>query len=180
MKIYTKTGDDGTTALLGGERVRKNSLRVECYGTVDEVNSVLGLALTEIETQDIGSLINEIQNKLFTIGGELATPENKSSINKVRLVNDDILLLENSIDKYEERLEPLKQFILPGGTKGASLLHLARSVCRRAERLVTLLSKNEKISDLILIYLNRLSDLLFVLARYENSINQIPDTYWTK
>jgi len=180
MKIYTKTGDDGTTALVGGKRVSKDSLRVECYGTVDEVNSILGLISTEIQNKDVVSLIVEIQNKLFTIGGELATPKNKSDINKVRLVNNDILLLENSIDKYEKELKPLKQFILPGGTKGASLLHLARSVCRRAERLVTSLSKNKKISDLILIYLNRLSDLLFVLARYENSLNQISDIPWKK
>ncbi len=180
MKIYTKTGDDGTTSLVGGERVNKDSLRVECYGTVDEVNSILGLIIAEIKIEDVCTLLNEIQNKLFTIGGELATPENKSEFNKVRLVNDDILLLETSIDKYEEKLESLKQFILPGGTKGASLLHYARSICRRVERLVISLSKKEKVSNLILIYLNRLSDLLFVLARYENSINQVPDIPWQK
>ena len=180
MKIYTKTGDDGTTSLVGGERVEKDSLRVECYGTVDEVNSILGLIIAEIKSKDVFSLLYEIQNKLFTIGGELATPENKSDFNKVKLVNDDILLLENSIDKYEKELESLKQFILPGGTKGASLLHYARSICRRVERLVISLSKKEKVSNLILVYLNRLSDLLFVLARYENSINQVPDIPWQK
>ena len=180
MKIYTKTGDDGTTGLYGGERVAKDSLRVECYGTVDELNSVLGLANVESLTDTVNQLLSEIQNKLFTIGGELATPTNRSELNKVKLVNKDILLLEESIDKYEEKLEPLKQFILPGGSKGASLLHYARSVCRRTERLVSSLSKMEKISDIILIYLNRLSDLLFVLARFENNVNQIPDIPWQK
>ena len=180
MKIYTKTGDDGTTSLVGGERVDKDSLRVECYGTVDEVNSILGLIIAEINIVDVSILLGRIQHKLFTIGGQLATPENKSDLNKIDLVNDDILLLENSIDKYEKELEPLKQFILPSGTKGSSLLHFSRSVCRRAERLVISLSKKEKISNLILIYFNRLSDLLFVLARYENSVNQVPDVPWQK
>ncbi len=180
MKIYTKTGDKGSTALVGGLRVAKDSLRVECYGTVDELNSLLGLVNAEIGSDDVKELLANIQNRLFTMGGELATPSNKSELNSNKLKDDDILLLENSIDKYENNLEPLKQFILPGGSRGASLLHLARSVCRRAERLVTSLSKNEKLSELILIYLNRLSDLLFVLARFENNVNQIPDIPWQK
>ena len=180
MKIYTKTGDDGTTALVGGERVRKDSLRVECYGTIDELNSIMGLVQTEISEASVNELLQKIQNQLFSLGGELATPGDKTEKNKILLTKDAIILLENGIDKYEEKLEPLKQFILPGGIKGASLLHLARSVCRRAERLVTSLSENEKISNLILIYLNRLSDLLFVLARFENSVNKVEDTPWEK
>ncbi len=180
MKIYTKTGDKGTTALYGGERVPKDSLRVECYGTVDELNSILGLANVEISDSSVKKLLVLIQNKLFTMGGELATPSNKNELNNIRLEAEDIVVLEISIDKYENNLEPLKQFVLPGGSKGASLLHFARSVCRRTERLVTSLSKNEEISKLILIYLNRLSDLLFVLARFENNVNQIPDIPWQK
>ncbi len=178
MKIYTKTGDDGSTGLYGGERVPKDSLRVECYGTIDELNSTLGLACSEIKGAVISQLLLSIQNKLFTLGGELATPKIKVGMNIVKIQNDDILFVENEIDKFEEKLEPLKQFILPGGSKGASHLHFARSICRRAERLVTSLSQKEEISNLILIYLNRLSDLLFVLARYENKINQVPDVPW--
>ncbi len=180
MKIYTKTGDDGTTALVGGVRVSKDSLRVECYGTVDELNSLLGLVNAETINNSVTELLITIQNKLFTMGGELATPSNKNDLNNLKLGTEDILLLEYNIDKYENKLEPLKQFILPGGSKGAALLHFARSVCRRAERLVTSLSKNEKISENILTYLNRLSDLLFVLARFENNVNQIPDIPWQK
>jgi len=180
MKIYTKTGDDGTTGLFGGERVSKDALRVECYGTVDELNSTLGMVNSEVKNIELTNLITEIQNKLFTVGGQLATPTEKSGLVLVKLVDEDILFLEKNIDSFEEKLEPLKQFILPGGSKGASLLHFARSVCRRAERLVTSLSKNEKVSNLILIYLNRLSDLLFVLARFENSNNHVPDIPWQK
>jgi cob(I)alamin adenosyltransferase len=180
MKIYTKTGDDGTTGLFGGERVTKDALRVECYGTVDELNSTLGMANSEVNNSELNTLIAEIQNKLFTLGGQLATPTEKSGLIVIKLVDEDILFLEKNIDSFEEKLEPLKQFILPGGSKGASLLHFARSVCRRAERLVTSLSKIEKVSNLILIYLNRLSDLLFVLARFENSNNQMPDIPWQK
>lgn len=180
MKIYTKTGDDGTTGLFGGERVSKDALRVECYGTVDELNSTLGMVNSEVKNIELTTLITEIQNKLFTVGGQLATPTEKSGLVLVKLVDEDILFLEKNIDSFEEKLEPLKQFILPGGSKGASLLHFARSVCRRAERLVTSLSKNEKVSNLILIYLNRLSDLLFVLARFENSNNHVPDIPWQK
>jgi len=178
MKIYTKTGDKGETSLFGGQRVLKNDLRVECYGTVDELNSVLGLAVTEITESEIIKVIQKIQNDLFDLGSELATPINKKSI--PRISSGNISYLEKSIDKFEKQLPELKQFILPGGTKGASLLHLARSVCRRGERLVVSLSKNVSISDDIVIYLNRLSDLLFVLARFENFVQNFPDINWEK
>ena len=180
MKIYTKTGDKGETSLFGGQRVLKNDLIVECYGTVDELNSVLGLAVTEITESGIIKVIQKIQNDLFDLGSELATPINKNKKNIPRISSDNISYLENSIDRFEEQLPELKQFILPGGTKGASLLHLSRSVCRRGERLIVGLSKNVSISDDIVIYLNRLSDLLFVLARFENFVQNFPDINWEK
>ena len=178
MKIYTKTGDDGTTALFGGGRVPKDSLRVECYGTIDELNSSIGVAVSEIETLVIREKLLKIQNHLFNLGGELATPDESKIISRIE--NKDVGFLENTIDEIEKELQPLKQFILPGGTKGASLLNLSRTICRRAERLVTSLSKIEKISDVILVYLNRLSDLLFVLARYENKVKNVEDIPWQK
>jgi len=180
MKLYTKTGDDGTTGLFGGKRVSKDSQRVECYGTVDELNSVLGLANTEVTNLELKKIILNIQNKLFTLGGELATDPEKASENLIKIELSDISYLEKEIDKFDNKVEPLKQFILPGGTKGSAMLHFSRSVCRRAERLVTSLSKNEKVSNLVLVYLNRLSDLLFVLARYENNINHVDDIPWQK
>jgi len=182
MKIYTKTGDDGTTSLFGGNRVAKNNPRIESYGTVDELNSILGMVLTNIDNNELNNITLKIQNHLFNVGADLATPikEDEKSLYVKRIDNSYIRFLEINIDKFEEQLEPLKDFILPGGTKAASYLHLARTVCRRAERIVTSLSKNEKINNLVLIYLNRLSDLLFVLARYSNHLEGIPDTKWQK
>ena len=181
MKIYTKTGDKGKTSLFGGQRVDKDDLRVDCYGTVDELNSILGLAIIEITNREVSELIQNIQNDLFTLGGELATPiEKKSALNSSSDVNtNQINFLEEKIDLFEEKLQPLKQFILPGGSKSAALLHIARSVSRRSERLAVKLSKRDVINENIIIYLNRLSDLLFVLARFENDVNQIPDIPWT-
>lgn len=180
MKIYTKVGDKGETSLFGGKIVGKDNLRVECYGTVDELNSLLGLALTEIKDSKVSELIQAIQNDLFVLGGELATPNEADAENKnLTQINDNnIKLLETKIDYFENKLTPLKQFILPGGSKSASFLHVARSVCRRCERLIVSLSKNDKINKFIIIYLNRLSDLLFVLARFENNVNQIADIPW--
>lgn len=176
MKIYTKTGDKGKTSLFGGERVDKDDIRVECYGTVDELNSILGLTVTEVTDGEIKKTLQQIQNDLFTLAGELATPSKKEFVSPIN--QNQIDFLENQIDFFEEKLPQLKQFILPGGSKGAALLHVARSVCRRSERLVVKLSKNNVISENIIIYLNRLSDLLFVLARFENDVNQIPDVPW--
>ena len=181
MKIYTKTGDMGKTSLFGGQRIDKDDLRVECYGTVDELNSILGLTIIEITDREVSELIQNIQNDLFTLGGELATPiEKKSELDSSSEINtNQINFLEEKIDRFEEKLQPLKQFILPGGSKSAALLHIARSVSRRSERLAVKLSKRDVINENIIIYLNRLSDLLFVLARFENDVNQILDVPWT-
>ena len=176
MKIYTKKGDGGKTSLFGGRIVYKDDLRVDCYGTVDELNSILGLAVTEINSSEIIEVINKIQNDLFTLGGELANPTEKRSDSNIE--SAQIQFLEEKIDHFDEKLPLLKQFILPGGSKGAALLHLARSVCRRGERLAVKLAKNDVINENIIIYLNRLSDLLFVLARFENDVNQILDVPW--
>ena len=172
MKIYTKTGDKGTTGLFGGTRVPKNHIRIEAYGTLDELNSHLGL----IRDQDIFAVAKEelikIQDNLFTAGAILATdPEKtklkngKERLNIPHISKDDIQFLEQAIDRMDAKLEPMTHFILPGGHTTVSYCHIARTVCRRAERRTTLLNENEPIDERVLIYLNRLSDYLFVLAR---------------
>lgn len=180
MKIYTKTGDKGMTSLFGGKRVWKDDLRIDAYGSVDEINSFLGLAITEISDESIKAVLRKIQNDLFVVGSDLAYPREAEKPNsKVTRVDASFFeSLENEIDKFNSDLPDLKHFILPGGTKGASFLHAARTICRRAERNVIKLSKNEEIGENISIYLNRLSDFLFVLARYENHISQTPDVEW--
>ncbi len=182
MKIYTKTGDKGETALFGGERVSKNSLRIEAYGTIDELNSFIGLALVDVKDQAVIKLLAQIQNQLFTVGSDLATPisEKTKKLNIPRVDNDFIIKSENEIDLFDEKLEPLKNFILPGGTRSASILHICRTISRRAERQIVALSKVETINENIGIFINRISDLFFVLARYENSVANIPDIAWKK
>ncbi len=180
MKIYTKTGDKGETGLFGAGRVSKDSLRIEAYGTVDELNSFIGYAITEINDAELKKILFKIQNQLFIVGSDLAAPnEDKQGIIP-RVKEEYIKEVENHIDFFSEKLEELKNFILPGGTKGASLLHIARSVCRRAERKIVKLNKAEKVNPFIIIFLNRISDFLFVLARYENKINNQPDVNWNK
>src|SRR4051812_12281799 len=171
MKIYTKTGDDGETGLFGGPRVGKDHPRIEAYGTVDELNAVLGLVRTASPPAEIDSLLARVQNELFDLGAELATPDPKSRGTNL-IDSERIQALEAAIDQFEIGLEPLKTFILPGGTSAAAWLHLARTVCRRAERLVVALSRDshENVSNATVIYLNRLSDLLFVLARAANHL----------
>lgn len=179
MKIYTKTGDDGETGLFGGPRVRKNHPRIEAYGTVDELNAVLGLARTHAPPADLDALLTRIQNELFDLGAVLATPD-PEKFGMVGVGAAQIAALEQAIDRHEAELEPLKQFILPGGTQLAATLHLARVVCRRAERCLITLTDVEKISPDSLIYLNRLSDLLFVVARAANRRAGVADVPWMK
>ena len=185
MKIYTKTGDDGETGLFGGPRVRKNSPRIEAYGTVDELNAVVGMVRTHVfpseqgPPADLDGLLARIQNELFDLGAELATPE-PAKFGIAGATEAHVSALEREIDRYEVELEPLKQFILPGGTPAAAALHLARTVCRRAERCVVTLTETETISPNTVIYLNRLSDLLFVLARAANRRAGLADVPWAK
>jgi cob(I)alamin adenosyltransferase len=180
MKIYTKTGDKGETGLFGGERVSKDNVRICAYGTIDELNSFIGLAITEIKSDEIKDILVDIQNKLFVVGSDLATPETEKNkkLNIQRTSETFIADAERDIDTITEKLEPLRNFILPGGSRGAALLHICRTVSRRAEREIVQLKKMDYISDNILVFLNRLSDLFFVLSRYENKVSNIPDTKW--
>jgi cob(I)alamin adenosyltransferase len=182
MKIYTKTGDKGETSLFGGDRVSKDDLRIQSYGTVDELNSLLGLTLSELKTEELKPVINKIQNDLFTLGSDLATPVEKGNKGFIipRIDEKFVFYLEETIDKFDKQLPELKNFILPGGLKSAALLHVARSVCRRAERETVTLSKSVEIGAQIIVYLNRLSDLLFVLARFENHRNGSKELNWQK
>lgn len=165
MKIYTKTGDIGETSLLGGRRVLKSELRIETYGTVDELNSWLGLVRDVQTGSSLKDLLKEIQDRLFTIGSSLAADPENEKLKTPDLKEADIEVLEKKIDEMETQLEPLKYFVLPGGHIHVSYCHIARTVCRRAERLCVLMNQSEKIEPLVIKYLNRLSDFLFVLSR---------------
>jgi cob(I)alamin adenosyltransferase len=180
MKIYTKTGDRGETGLYGGGRVRKDAPRIEAYGTVDELNAVLGMARAEPLPAEIDGLLARVQNELFDVGAELATLD--PAARGPQIGEPQIAGLEQEIDRFEAHLPPLKQFILPGGTRAAAALHLARTVCRRAERRVLTAAAIDEapISAQIVVYLNRLSDLLFVLARAANQAAGQPDVAWQK
>ena len=165
--VYTGLGDDGKTSLLGGKRVRKSSLRVTAYGDVDELNSVLGVACTKVSDPRTKELLGEIQNALFTVGSDLATPRD-STFSPPRVTAAMAKQLEERIDEFLPEVGELREFVLPGGAPGAAWLHLARTVCRRAERGVEQFFGESREGTEILVYLNRLSDLLFVLARLEN------------
>jgi cob(I)alamin adenosyltransferase len=185
MKIYTKTGDQGSTALYGGTRVPKYHIRIESYGSVDELNSYLGLVRDSVLDHKIKELLTHIQERLFTLGAILATdPEKqklkngKERLNIPKIDEEDIQFLENKIDLMNENLSPMTHFILPGGHPTVSHCHIARCICRRAERLTTLLNEKEPINSPVLKYLNRLSDFLFVLARKLSSDMGVDELKW--
>jgi cob(I)alamin adenosyltransferase len=176
MKIYTKTGDKGETSLIGGTRVPKHHIRIESYGTVDELNSWIGLINDQDIAQESKTNLSEIQDRLFTIGSSLASDPEKSKMKIPDLHASDIELLENQIDKMNEVLPEMRHFILPGGHTSISYCHLARCVCRRAERNVIHLHETEYVNEMVIVYLNRLSDYLFVLARFighQLNVNEI-------
>ncbi len=179
MKIYTKTGDAGETGLFGGARVSKASLRVEAYGEVDELNSAVGWARLQVSDPDLDAVLNQIQNDLFEVGAELGSTEDRKHKSAMPLIAEpQVEALERAIDKYEEGPPALTSFVLPGGSEGAARFHLARCVCRRAERSLVALGAQETFRGELLRYLNRLSDLLFVLARYANHAAGVEDIPW--
>lgn len=178
-KVYTRTGDDGTTGLGTGRRVPKDSPRIEAYGTVDELNSHIGAAIAAGVDEVLTPELARIQNELFHLGSDLCIPEeDKARIKVPQIAQRHVDALEQLMDRLSEELPPLENFILPGGSPGASSLHLARTVCRRAERLVIALHRKEAVSPFGIKYLNRLSDALFVMARYENKQRGVPDILW--
>jgi cob(I)alamin adenosyltransferase len=178
MKIYTKTGDKGQTSLIGGTRVPKHHIRIESYGTVDELNSWIGLINDQDIAQESKTILSEIQDRLFTIGSSLASDPEKSKMKIPDLHQSDIELLENQIDKMNEVLPEMRNFILPGGHTTISYCHLARCVCRRAERNVIHLHETEYVNEMVIVYLNRLSDYLFVLARFVAHQMNVNETAW--
>ncbi|MBM3895448.1 MAG: cob(I)yrinic acid a,c-diamide adenosyltransferase [Thaumarchaeota archaeon] len=176
MKIYTKTGDDGTTGLQGGSRISKSNPRIVAYGAVDEINSSLGIILSNTSDNDIKELLTKIQNDLFVAGSDLSNPD--MTVTKNRITSKMVEYLEEKIDQLEKELTPITKFILPGGHEIASQVHFARTVTRRAETAVITLSEKENVNVECKKYLNRLSDLLFVLARMINKRNGITDVFW--
>ena len=176
-KIYTKAGDKGKTGLVNGKRIFKDNIRIKAYGTVDELNSILGI-VNLYTRSSIKKITSEIQNDLFDLGADLATPiEAKPKYKPLRITSNQVDRIEKIIDKYNKKLKPLSSFVLPGGSKAASFFHNARTVARRAETLIVTLSKKENINEQALKYINRLSDLFFVLSRVEND-NGKKDILW--
>jgi cob(I)alamin adenosyltransferase len=178
MKIYTKTGDKGTTALFGGKRVSKADLRIDTYGTIDELNSWIGLLRDQPANEKRNDFLINVQDRLFTIGSILATEPGNAKVKIPALADDDIHALEKEIDLMDSELEPMRFFILPGGHQSVSFCHLARTVCRRSERLTIALHHQEPVNEKVIQYLNRLSDYLFVLARKIGAELKVTDTPW--
>jgi len=179
MKIYTKTGDDGTTSLFSGGRVSKTHLRVEAYGTIDELNSVLGVVRAHHPHERTDERLEQVQQQLFNLAADLATPLDSKADWVVRMDAATVTGLEEAIDEMSADLPELKNFIFPGGSLAAANIHVARTVCRRAERVVVQLSEQESVGDNVINYLNRLSDFLFTLARWENMQAGIPEDKWS-
>jgi len=178
-RVYTRTGDDGTTGLGGGQRVAKDSIRIETYGTVDELNSEIGVALALGLSTRLAETLARVQNELFNVGSDLCILEEDKARMPVPVVEErHVQALERLMDELSEELPYLDNFILPGGSDGAAQLHVARTVCRRAERLAVALARQEPVGLFVVRYLNRLSDALFVMARYENLQRRIPDVLW--
>jgi cob(I)alamin adenosyltransferase len=178
MKIYTRKGDQGKTGLIGGTRVSKGNQRIECYGIIDELNSWIGVVRDGLIDSEYQRQLIEVQDRLFTIGSSLACDPDKSSMKIPDLRDEDIVLLEKWMDQMDEKLEPMRSFILPGGNQTASFCHVARCVCRNAERNAVVLNETEFVAELVLKYLNRLSDYLFVLARKIAHDNGAADHPW--
>lgn len=179
VKIYTKTGDKGETSLFGGKRVSKADLRVETYGEIDELNSLIGIIIFKIKNSKVKSGLSSIQSDLFELGSRLASSNTKYKMLDIKYLNDRVSKIEQLIDDLSKELQELHNFILPGGGKAGSLLHFARAVCRRVERQVVAFSEKEKVSSEIIVYFNRLSDLLFTMARFVNFKEKRKETIWS-
>lgn len=181
MKIYTKTGDDGTTGLVGGSRVKKYDLRLEAYGTIDELNATIGVLLSSELPENVAETLYKIQNKLFNIGSLLASDEKGEAFTaSLSITADNINDLEVAIDEYQSKLPELSHFVLPGGNFSAAQCHVARTVCRRAERRILQFAEHSKVSAEMIIYINRLSDFFFVLARKLSSDSGVEEVAWKK
>lgn len=179
VKIYTRGGDKGETSLIGGKRTSKSSTRINAYGSVDELNSAVGLAISFLGYDDLKNILEKVQSELFVVGSDLADPSYPENPNKIpRVTGEMVKEMENTIDRYEEEVGSIQYFILPGGTKEASLLHLARGIARRAERIAVELALSENVNPAVISYLNRLSSLLFVFARLANKRNGVKDVAW--
>lgn len=179
MKLYTRTGDDGSTGLFGGDRVRKDDARIEAYGAVDELNASLGLALVACENEHLRETLVPIQSRLFDVGADLATPSGSKHESRVaRLQEAQVAWLEAAIDDIDGRNDEIRSFVMPGGTELAARLHVARGVCRRAERAIVRLAANSEINAVTILFVNRLSDLLFACARFANKSAGVEDVPW--